>query len=112
MERIQNFLLGSRWRLVAAGFLTVVCFVLVVLGSSSAVRVLEMKKSVDGLQREIQALEAVNDQLSRTIDRLRDDPQLIEQIAREELGMVKPGERVLRFPRSPESTRGTSRESR
>ncbi|HLC40822.1 MAG TPA: septum formation initiator family protein [Methylomirabilota bacterium] len=109
MERIQNFLRGPRWRLAAAGSLAVVCLVLVLLGSSSAVRVFEMKRSVEGLQREIQTLEAVNDQLSRAIDRLRDDPQLVEQIAREELGMVKPGERVLRFPRSPESTSGTSR---
>jgi cell division protein FtsB len=75
-------------------------------------RVIEMRKNVEGLQREIQALEAVNDQLSRTIDRLRDDPQAVEEIAREELGLVKPGERVLRFPRSPESERGNTQATR
>jgi cell division protein FtsB len=51
--------------------------------------------------REVQVLEAENERLSRTITELHDDPQAIERIAREELGLVRPGERVLRFPRTP-----------
>ena len=35
--------------------------------------------------------------------RLRTDPDSIEQIAREELGLVKPGERVLKLPPSREA---------
>jgi cell division protein FtsB len=35
------------------------------------------------------------------VTRLRSDPDLIEQVAREDLGLVKPGERVLKLPPSP-----------
>lgn len=112
MEALSAFLRGPRWRIMAAGSASAVLLLLVILGSGSAMRVVEMKRTVEGLQQEIQALEAVNDQLSRTIDWLRDDPQAVEQIAREELGLVKPGERVLRFPRSPESDRGNNQATR
>jgi cell division protein FtsB len=112
MEKLGAFWNGPRWRIMAAGSFAAVFLLLVILGSGSAMRVIEMRKNVEGLQREIQALEAVNDQLSRTIDRLRDDPQAVEEIAREELGLVKPGERVLRFPRSPESERGKTQATR
>ena len=50
--------------------------------------------------REVRTLEAENERLSRAISALQDDPAVIERIAREELGLVRPGERVLRFPRS------------
>jgi len=35
------------------------------------------------------------------VNRLRTDPDFIEQVAREDLGLVKPGERVLKLPLSP-----------
>ena len=36
--------------------------------------------------------------------RLRSDPESIEKVAREALGLVKPGERVLKLPPSPEAS--------
>jgi cell division protein FtsB len=33
------------------------------------------------------------------VDRLRTDPAYIEKLAREELGYVRPGETVLKFPK-------------
>jgi cell division protein FtsB len=38
------------------------------------------------------------------VTRLRTDPDYIEQVAREDLGLVKPGEKVLKLP--PSSPRG------
>lgn len=69
-----------------------------ILGGNGLLRVWRMKQEVEALQRDIQTLEAENDRLAHTIDRLRDDPALIEKIAREELGLVKEGEKVLKFP--------------
>lgn len=89
---------APRWRWWVAGlfvFLTGVAAV----GERSISRFWSLRGEVERLQREIQRLEAENDELSRTVDRLRDDPSVIEQIAREELGMVRRGEKVLRFPR-------------
>jgi hypothetical protein len=39
--------------------------------------------------------------LTATVNRLRTDPDFIEQVAREDLGLVKPGERILKLPPSP-----------
>ena len=87
----------KRRALVSAG-LGVVTVGLLVFGGAGLVRVWQMKQEMLAIEREIRALRAEADRLSRTVDRLRDDPALIEQIAREELGMVKGGEKVLKFP--------------
>ncbi len=71
---------------------------LLVFGGAGLVRVWQMKQEVQALDQEIHDLRAEADRLSRTVDRMREDPALIEQLAREELGMVKGGEKVLKFP--------------
>ena len=90
---------AARWRWRWAAGLLVLLVALAVAGERSVRRFWNLRGEVDRVQREIQRLEAENEELSRTVDRLRDDPSVIEKIAREELGMVKPGEKVLRFPR-------------
>ena len=72
-----------------------------VLGDKGVLQLWRLRAEVEGLNRDVQALEAENERLSRAIAELRDDPSVLERIAREELGLVRPGERVLRFPRSP-----------
>ncbi len=42
-------------------------------------------------------LEADNRRLTRKIDALRNDPAAAEAVARDELGLVRPGEKVFRF---------------
>ena len=96
---------GRRWRLVAAGALGVVFMAMLVLGGNGLLKVWRLTQKVDALQQDVQMLEAENDRLARTIDRLREDPALIEKIAREELGYVKEGEKVLKFPAAPRPTR-------
>lgn len=49
----------------------------------------EMATKNDALRRE-------NAELERDVVRLRDDPRAIEQVARDELGMIKPGEIVVK----------------
>jgi cell division protein FtsB len=85
-------------RTLAASALGLFVTGLLVFGGAGLVRVWQMKQEVRALEREIQDLRVEADRLNRTVDRLRDDPALIEQLAREELGMVKGGEKVLKFP--------------
>jgi cell division protein FtsB len=70
-------------------------------GGQSLARVWHMKLEVESLEREISTLRAETGRLTALVTRLRSDPDLIEQVAREDLGMVKPGERVLKLPPSP-----------
>jgi cell division protein FtsB len=58
-----------------------------------------MTKTKAELHREIARLKQVNQQLHREVQSFASDPQRVEAIAREELGLVKPGEIVYRFTR-------------
>lgn len=48
-----------------------------------------------GLAAENQRIARQNRQLQEDISALKSDPETIEQLARQELGMVRPGERVI-----------------
>ncbi len=81
---------------MAVGALAILAY-----GGQSLARVWQMKHEVESLEREIGALRAETDRLGTAITRLRTDPDYIEQVARETLGLVKPGERVLKLPPTP-----------
>ena len=72
-------------------------------GGQSLARVWQMKQEVEGLEREIASLRVETSRLMAVVDRLRTDPDAIEQLAREDLGLVKPGEKILKLPPSPAS---------
>ncbi len=72
-----------------------------VFGENGVLHLRRLRTEVETLHRDVQALEAENERLSRAITELRSDPAALERIAREELGLVRPGERVFRFPSSP-----------
>jgi cell division protein FtsB len=46
---------------------------------------------------EVRAEQETLDQLKKNQERLRNDPRFVERVAREEIGMAKPGEIVLKF---------------
>ena len=55
------------------------------------------------LQGRIADTVARSERLRVRIDRLRHDPGMLERLAREDLGMVRPGDVIIELP-SPEST--------
>jgi cell division protein FtsB len=71
---------------------------LAIFGAKESVRTWQMRRALDTVDRELNTLRARQTELSRTVDRLRNDPAYIEQIAREQMGMVREGESVLKFP--------------
>lgn len=62
------------------------------------VRVREMRLEIEDLERDIVTMRAKAAQLAQTIERLRNDPDYLEKVAREEQGMARPGETILKFP--------------
>ena len=85
-------------RLVAGGLVLVVAASLAVYGGSGVLRVRAMQQEIQQLERELATLRAQTEKLSATIDKLRHDPAYIEKLAREDLGYVREGETVLKFP--------------
>ncbi|MGH7323436.1 MAG: septum formation initiator family protein [Candidatus Rokuibacteriota bacterium] len=87
-----------RQRLVAAGAVVLVGTVLGGWGVGGVLRVREIDREIAAAERAIAALRTRAEQLTATIDRLRNDPAYIEKLAREEHGLVREGETVLKFP--------------
>ncbi len=72
-------------------------FVLVFLFSTRYIKIVEAKDKVLEIQQKIERLKKENQELSEEV-RLLKVPSYIEKVAREELGLVKPGE-TLFLPR-------------
>jgi len=87
-------------RILGVTALAVSALAIVAYGGQSLTRVWEMKRELDGLEREIGLLRAETSQLEVAVGRLHTDPDSIEKVAREALGFVMPGDRVLKLPSS------------
>ncbi len=84
-------------RLLVAGIAVVVATGLAV-GTNGVMRVIAMRRELHTLETDVARLRSQTDTLAKTVDRLRNDPAYIEKVAREELGYVRQGETVLKFP--------------
>jgi cell division protein FtsB len=60
-------------------------------------KTLRLREDCESLERENGRLEAGNERLRREVKALADDPAELERAAREELGLVRPGEVVFRL---------------
>jgi len=80
--------------------LIIVFMGLALFGERGVYRVLEASRHRDSLQGEILTLEAKNAGLKKEIQALRSDKKYIEDIARQELGMMGENEVIFVFPRS------------
>jgi cell division protein FtsB len=64
-------------------------------GDRGLLHLIEQRHRTEVLALELGALQAENASLTMEIAALRSDPRAIERIAREELGMLRPGETVF-----------------
>jgi cell division protein FtsB len=82
-------------------FLILVCLALVVheiFGRNGILALRHQRKELETLQQKIQQLQQENEQLERQIKALRSDPKAIEQLAREQMRMARPGEIIYTLP--------------
>jgi cell division protein FtsB len=71
------------------------------LGERGLIGLIQMQQTRAALARDVERLTATNAALADEVRALRTDPGRIEAIAREELGLVKPGELVYEFRGTP-----------
>jgi len=74
-------------------------------GPEGTIRLVQMMMERAQLRREIQDLERENTTLVKTIQRFRNDPEAVEEEAREHLGLVRKGEVIYRFAPKDTKTR-------
>lgn len=72
---------------------------LLVFSERGLVKFLEVVRTHRQLTQEIQRLQGKNEELRQKAQALRSDPDTIEEIARQELGLVKKGELIYQFQR-------------
>ncbi len=76
-------------------FTTIVLLVDALVGERGFLETLEARREHRELAASVDRLREENDRLREEVRRLNEDPAEIESVAREELGMVKPGELVF-----------------
>jgi len=82
--------------IISVGILIFLGFLFVIgLGDRGAVDLYQLKRERDRLRQTNLRLQEWNEVEYRTIDRLNNDVEFVENIARKELGMIGEGEVVL-----------------
>jgi cell division protein FtsB len=91
---------SRRLRRFGVAGLVLITLTLGVYGTRAVLKVTEMRREMDSMERDLVTLRARTDALTKTVEQLRNDPASIEKLAREDLGYVREGETVLKFPKS------------
>jgi cell division protein FtsB len=76
-------------------FLTTVLALNAIAGSRGLPAVLQARRDFDRDEQALERLRAENAGLRQEIRRLREDPETVEEVARRELGYIRPGEKVF-----------------
>ncbi len=81
------------------GVTALLLFALLAIAALKSSRDLETARARERwLRGQITATRAASERLRLRIDRLHHDPGMLEQLAREDLGMVRPGDVVIELP--------------
>jgi cell division protein FtsB len=83
--------------------LGIACFFLILIvtslfGKKGVMDLRRARQNLAALETRVRALDAEKVRLEAEIDRLEKDPRAIEKPAREKLGLVEPGEKVVVIP--------------
>ncbi len=76
-------------------------FVQDIFGAHGFLAMRRTQKEIARLRQEIQQVNAENRELAGQIKALKSDPRVIERIAREEMGLARPGEFIFKLPPPP-----------
>ena len=88
---------------VVVGLVVVGILGFTVFGEHGVFKLMHYRAQRQEFAREAGRLRNENDKLRQEIDSLKNDPHYIERVARENLGMVRPGEFVIEFTEAPPS---------
>jgi len=81
-----------RWAVV---FLAVAVIVDAVVGDRGLLTTMRARDQFEAANAALADMRAKNERLRDEVSRLTDDPAAIEEIARDELGLMRPGEKVF-----------------
>ena len=91
----QDLGLRRKAATLASVLLLIALIVGALFGDRGMLRLVEQRKRSQALERELESLRAENLRLSEEIHALKTDPRAVERVAREQLGLARPGETVF-----------------
>lgn len=95
----------SFWNRYARSLLALALFLIAmhdVFGSHGLLAMRRTQTQIKQLRGEIDRLNQENNQLNKQVQALRTDPKAVERIAREEMGLARPGEMIFKLPEQPQ----------
>ena len=88
----------QRWLRILPWVGLFLLFISGLLGDRGILRLHQLKQEQERLEASIREQEKTKLELTREVRALHGDPKYLEQLARDELGLVRPGEVVYQFP--------------
>jgi cell division protein FtsB len=80
-----------------------------VFGSHGLLSMRRTQSQIQELRGEIDRLNQENGDLNKQVKQLRTDPKAVERIAREEMGLARPGEMIFKIPDKPQESDGATK---
>jgi cell division protein FtsL len=95
----QLSVLWAQYGRAALGICVFGLFLHDIFGTHGYLAMRRTKQDIERVQGEIARLNKENAELSEEVKALKSDPHKIESIARDELGLAKPGEVIIKIPK-------------
>ena len=74
-----------------------------VFGTHGFIAMRRTQKEIEQIREQIGKINDQNKSLTEQVNSLKTDPKSIERIAREEMGLARPGEMIFKIPDTPKS---------
>jgi cell division protein FtsB len=75
-----------------------------IFGPHGVIAMRRTQREIQQIRRQIGKINAENKSLAEQVNSLKTDPKAIERIAREEMGLARPGELIFKLPDNPKPT--------
>ena len=99
--RVSDFIRRHKKILLSVGAVIIASYLLLsfILSELGVIKYITMKGEYNRIQSDVSRLDTENKKLMEEVDALKTDPDSIEALARENLGLAKEGEIIYRFQR-------------
>ncbi|HKV61651.1 MAG TPA: septum formation initiator family protein [Candidatus Acidoferrum sp.] len=105
-EKIQPLL--RQYGPALLGLLVLVLVVHDIFGTHGYLAMRRTQQEIKKVNKDLDQLNKENAELEREVKELKTDPHKIEKIARDELGLARPGEVIIKIPRSQQLPQNSS----
>ena len=75
-----------------------------IFGPHGVIAMRRTQREIQQIRQQIGKINAENKSLAEQVNALKTDPKAIERIAREEMGLARPGELIFKLPDTPKPT--------